>query len=148
MRNCNCDLHSLSTCSLEESGVPISKDHEISRVSQVCRTTVSALSEFSALIQEDARRMEEARPGLEGELETAKARLDQSLILARAEPCRSLSDAQAKCRLFQCLTDSFHACDHRVNQFARDLVYEIAELLDDGPLGSPSSETMTLGGHS
>lgn len=136
MGRCNCNAESLSTCGAAEMVGRSLLDCEISRVSQLCRRTVAALSAFSALLLEDARHVSESKSGLGSELETAKIRLDRSLVLARAEPCRSLSDAQAKCLVFQCLTASFPETDCRVNTFARDLVYDVTELLHTKPSAS------------
>lgn len=133
MGNLNGDTHSLNASSPGEIAASTAPDCGPNRVSQLCQKTVVALGTFSTLILEDAQRVGDARPGLECELETAKANLDRSLILARTEPCRSLSDARAKCLVFQSLIASFPECDCRVNQFARDLVHEITELLDNEP---------------
>jgi hypothetical protein len=141
MGNFNREAHSLSAASPRGKAARVLPDCEISRVPEVCRTTVVALSDFSALMLEDAQQLGDARPGLGRELETAKAHLDRSLVLARAEPCRSLSDAQAKCLVFQCLIESFPESDCRVNQFARDLVHEVTELLDTEASASSPGET-------
>lgn len=145
MGNLNGDAHSPNASSPGGIAASPPPDCEPNRVSQLCQKTVVALSAFSTLILEDAQRLGDAGPSLERELETAKANLDRSLILARTEPCRSLSDAHAKCLVFQSLIATFPECDCRVNQFARDLVREITELLGTEPstLSSPQAPMLS-----
>jgi hypothetical protein len=127
MADINHDVRSDGVASLDEMAERPWAELPVSRVSQACRAVILTLAEYASWIEE------EASEGSEVEPELAKARFDRALDQLRSEPCRSLSDAKAKCLVFRRLDSWFHEDDTRLRGFSRDLLCEITDLLDDTP---------------
>ena len=111
-------------------------------VAPACEEALAALSEFGAVIFE-------ANPqALSIEQEWAvRHRLHLALDRTRAERCGSLRDVQQKCHVFRKLSELLQAEDDpRVYTFARDLIGELAILLEGAESTSESGDLVSLNG--
>ena len=111
------------------------------RVAEACERTLLALSDFSSLISE----LDQPRSTVEEE-RVVRSRLFEKLTKARAEPCRDLDDVRRKCEVFDKLAQWFPEDDLRIHYFARDLIGELAILLDREQTPPESAGVISLNG--
>jgi hypothetical protein len=88
----------------------------------MCRDVVRRWSDYAILIERDAN-------GLNVETGLARDQFEQVLQQLRSAHCQTLSDALAKCRVFAKLDACLDEDDVRLRGYSRDLLREIADLL-------------------
>ena len=93
-------------------------------VGRACQAVATTLDTFSSFPTG-------AEPNVELEIESTALQLDMMLSVLRQASCDELADMREKCRVFRRVEELLPWSDPRLQLFARDLLHQMAELLED-----------------